>query len=462
MSRRRLPIVIAGAAIIFVTLWLASQSVTGFLSLDDEHYTAERSREMLILGPWTVHENFAPSAVKPPLQYWLDAFALARLTNPLLALRLWPLVFAAGAAVALYGLARVVDLRERWVAPLSVVLLFTCPLFLRNARSATLDAGLIFFSTLFLLAAERARIQPRWWLLAGICCWLGALQKAPVILLLWLIIIALRAARDRKTLREVWLWSSLGTAIILMSVWPIMQTLWFHLSLVDLLRLHEPFAVAARRAGASFFDVPFRLSTTWPCGGFAIAACLALPLLNRTQDSARFVELSHIGLLAILLSLASNTREVNYLGPIIPLLCLVLARALCLLARARAGIALSILVGALALAGLPLTQLWINRTRTQQWKNGVAKNLADHAAMARALASAAGDRALVVIEADNHMLVEDFYLFYGKLNRPLTNSRFDTIPPCAIVAISTAGDFEKIAHARELARAGDVICWALP
>ncbi len=470
MSIKPAPLLIAMAVIVGVIFWLATQSVTGFLSLDDEHYSAERSREMVLLGFGTVHDNFQPSATKPPLQYWLNALALERISNSLLALRLWPLIFAALTGLALCWLALIVDLRERWLTPFAVLFLFTCPLFLRNARSATLDSGLIFFATLFIVAAQLARDQPRWWILAAGSCWLGSLQKAPLILLLWLVVIGLRAARGKRILRERWLLFSLIGALLLISVWPITQRIFFRLSLADLLRLHEPFAVAARRAGASFFDAPLRLSTTWLCGGFAMAAAAIIPLIDKSAARSRFTELSMICLVAIALSLMSNTREVNYLGPIIPLLCLLLARGVCIFClrqRNTISVLLSILLGTLSLSGLPLTKSWMDRTRTQQWKNGVARTLGDHAAIAHALTATADGEPAFVIEADNHMLVEDFYLFYGDGHSHLTNVTLADAPNALrgmdFVAISTATDLAVVApqfrSTQILQSVGDVICW---
>jgi 4-amino-4-deoxy-L-arabinose transferase-like glycosyltransferase len=54
----------------------------GFLISKDEFITAERSREMLLLGHGAVRDNFEVSVVKPPLQYWLTTLTLPRFKRP--------------------------------------------------------------------------------------------------------------------------------------------------------------------------------------------------------------------------------------------------------------------------------------------------------------------------------------------------------------------------------------------
>jgi len=95
---------IALTALIIVSVfgWLAMEIPRGILSSSgDELLTAERSREMLLLGREEVHYNFNPSFQKPPLQYLADQFDLPRFNNRTLAVRIWPWFFGVLTAISI-------------------------------------------------------------------------------------------------------------------------------------------------------------------------------------------------------------------------------------------------------------------------------------------------------------------------------------------------------------------------
>src|SRR5882762_9411995 len=102
-------------------------------------FTAERSREMLLLGRSAVHLNFQLSFTKPPLQYWLTAWTLPRIDNREFAVRIWPLIFGSLTGLALAWLAFLLDRNKPWLISLSVALLVSCPLFLTETSHALLD-----------------------------------------------------------------------------------------------------------------------------------------------------------------------------------------------------------------------------------------------------------------------------------------------------------------------------------
>ena len=107
-ARLRNAILITAAIIASVFGWLVFEIPKGTLSSSgDEMLTAERSREMLLLGRSEVHFNFSPSFEKPPLQYWLTSFSLASLPNRTLAVRIWPWLYGVLTAVVVAMLALV-------------------------------------------------------------------------------------------------------------------------------------------------------------------------------------------------------------------------------------------------------------------------------------------------------------------------------------------------------------------
>src|SRR6266404_943599 len=136
---RHRAIATAGLVCVIMLGWLCLEIPKGTLVATDELLTAERSREMLSTGPWLVHFNFRPSFEKPPLQYWLTSLTLPRLENPSLAVRIWPVVYAVLTAVALAWLVLTIEPHRPWLGPLSVAVLFSCPLFATQATRGLLD-----------------------------------------------------------------------------------------------------------------------------------------------------------------------------------------------------------------------------------------------------------------------------------------------------------------------------------
>ena len=197
--------------------WLSLEVPKGTLVATDELLTAERTREMLSTGPWLVHFNFRPSFEKPPLQYWLTTLTLPRFESSSLAVRIWPLFYAALTAIVLAWLMSVVEPGRPWCIPLGVAVLFSCPLFATLATRGLLDIGLAFFTTAAILFCQLARKRPIWWLAVAANCWLGALQKNPLPFLIWLIVLAVRAASssERRGLKSRWLGFSLVLAVVL-------------------------------------------------------------------------------------------------------------------------------------------------------------------------------------------------------------------------------------------------------
>lgn len=132
------PIAATALLIGCVISWLSSEIPKGLLTNTDELLTAERSREMLLLGRSSVHLNFQLSFAKPPLQYWLTTLTLSKIDNREVAVRIWPLIFGGLTACALGWLAFLLDRNRPWLILVSVALLVSCSLFLTEtyARAA--------------------------------------------------------------------------------------------------------------------------------------------------------------------------------------------------------------------------------------------------------------------------------------------------------------------------------------
>ena len=174
-ARSHKPVLCAVAIIISVFGWLALEIPKGTLSSSgDEMLTAERSREMRLLGRLEVHFNFRPSFEKPPLQYWLTSLTLPRFNNRTLAVRIWPWFYGVLTAISIAWLAFLLEPSRPWLIPLSVGILTSFPLFSTEASRGLLDIGLALFTTTTILFAQLARKNPVWWLGTAIACLLGS------------------------------------------------------------------------------------------------------------------------------------------------------------------------------------------------------------------------------------------------------------------------------------------------
>ena len=147
-------LVLAGCA-----LWLAASPGLRPLALPDEGRYIGVAWEMLNSGNWLVPTlDGMPFFHKPPLFYWITAFALKLFGATEWAGRFASLIGALTAAFALYLFAR--RHAERRTANLSLAILTTLPFFFVGAQYANLDmlvAGMISATILFGADAVLAR-----------------------------------------------------------------------------------------------------------------------------------------------------------------------------------------------------------------------------------------------------------------------------------------------------------------
>ncbi|MBW2419845.1 MAG: glycosyltransferase family 39 protein [Deltaproteobacteria bacterium] len=235
----------AGALALPLALGLLTVAVYGlYFSQDlgagsprhyDAYYTLIRSIGFLDTGDWlAVHRNTQPDFRKPPLQYMLTALSMKAGMDDMLALRLWPFVFALGTLLGTLLLARLIAPYSPWAMPSAVLLLASSRVLAGQARMGLLETGMACFLVLSLCALFLAERDSRWWIAAGTLVGLGFLQKAPVALaasalgvtaLCWLpgeraySWAALRRSRDFR----------IGGAIALglCAFWPLVQVLRF-------------------------------------------------------------------------------------------------------------------------------------------------------------------------------------------------------------------------------------------
>jgi 4-amino-4-deoxy-L-arabinose transferase-like glycosyltransferase len=429
----------------------------GNLTNTDELLTAERSREMLLLGRSSVHLNFEPSFAKPPLQYWLTTLTLGKIDHREVAVRIWPLIFGGLTACALGWLAFLLDPSRPWLIFASVAFLVSCPPFLAETSRALLDSGLMFFVTLTIIFAHLARKQPVWWLAVAAACWLGALQKIPLTYLIWLLILLTRlsSARERATLRSAWLVVAIFLAILAGATWPLIQLAKYHCSIADAFGVREaPVLLGPTRLGQRpYLEIPMRMTMVWlGAGVFALLAPVVVLFSKKGRAQAAVAELSVVSLGVIVLAVLSNFRSVRYILPVIPSLCLLLAVVLLWLIEQRPAFKITAIAAALLFSVIDLVQ---GQVQIALRRNSVPGQLL----IAEELGARqeAGIPIFVIRpQTGREVLYQLFYLFYGNLRFPVTKlspEEFrETSPPVPAMGICVARDLPLL---RE--KFGDVI-----
>jgi len=426
-SRNAIILTIAMIAIVFG--WLALEIPKGILSSSgDEMLTAERSREMLLLGRSEVHFNMKPSFEKPPLQYWLTSFTLPRLQNKSLAVRIWPWFYGLLTAIAAARLASLLRTERPWFVPLSVAILISYPLFATEACRGMLDTGLALFTTLTVLFAQLARKNPAWWLATAVACVLGSLQKIPIPFLVWIFILAVRwsSREQRPELKSRWLLFSMLACVIVMLIWPLSQILTFQVPYQHLFHQEVVDWLGPEHLGAQpYLEIPYRLIVSSALGVFLLAAPFAILFWEKEEFGKPAREISIACLVLVVVEILFNFRHVRYVEPIIPSLCLLFALVAERILRYRGSIRIvaTVVLAVLLLAGVVQTELQIYFRRQ--------KDLGDEQVVAEKLGALQqpGLRTILVkaIKVGTDLHFASFYLFHGNMRYPVEKYTVDEL-----------------------------------
>jgi 4-amino-4-deoxy-L-arabinose transferase-like glycosyltransferase len=467
--------VVAGASLIVLAfaVCLGLEAPRGIVLGTDELLTAERSREMLLTGPWVVHYNFERSFEKPPLQYWLTSWTLLRFHNRAVAVRIWPLVYGVLTAAALGWLAFLVRPDEPWLIPLAIALLISEPLFSAECARGLLDIGLTFFTVLTIVFAELARRNPKWWLGVAIACWLGSLQKMPVPFLIWVLILIVRLTNrdERANLRKVigWLVGSMLLALALMSLWPLLQLLKYQMPVFSV--FHEEVVVwlgPTELGRRPYFEIPIALSRIGGLCGFLSLLALFVFLVSRKERPAAPVrEIALVCLALIALLIVTNFRSVRYVTPIVPALSLLLALVFMRFLkqespiRNRAIVALAVVL----VAGFVQAEIQIASRH---------KNAVDEKLVAEKLGELQqpGTKIVLIkaVETGTDLLWDSFYLFHGNFRFPVIKLTVDEIrmnpPKPPVIGACVVRDFpvvkELYPNAEVQLACAQFVCWQVP
>ena len=472
MEQRRAFSVAAVILFLFV-IWLGLQAPIGIMSGTDELLTAERTREMLLTGPWVVQYNFQHAFEKPPLQYWLTGLTMPRFQNRAIGVRIWPLVYGLLTAITLGWLVFLIKPDAPWLIPLAIAILICGPLFSSESARGLLDVGLAFFTLLTIVFSELARKNPKWWLGAALACWLGSLQKMPVPFLVWLLILLVRLTNrdDRADLRKGvgWLVSSLLLAVALMSIWPLIQLLKYQMPVFSVYQTEVVDWLGPEGLGQKpYFEIPIRTFLTGGlCGVLAFISPFVI-LFFKPERSVRTIrEIAIISLAFIGLAIVFNFRHVRYVIPVLPLLCFTLALIFYRFLKQGSSIRAWAVAGLviLLIAGFVHTQIQIQDRK---------KNVADEKVIAEKLGELQqADTKTVLVKAiipGNDLLWDSFYLFHGNLRFSTKKLTVDEIrhdpPKPPLVGACVERDLpvvqELYPNAQIVLTRAQFVCWKVP
>jgi 4-amino-4-deoxy-L-arabinose transferase-like glycosyltransferase len=191
-------------------------------SLEDAFYARE-AVEMARAGRvYTVTWNGIPTHQHPPLHLWLVARTFAALGERDLAARL-PTVLLALATLALTWRIGVLTV-GRAAAVVGTACLLATPIFIDNARRLMMEVPLTFWVAATVWVYLEARGRPRWHVALAVPLGAAILTKSVLGLMPLLVLAGALADEElRAPLRRPWLWIGVGLGIALGASWPLHQ-----------------------------------------------------------------------------------------------------------------------------------------------------------------------------------------------------------------------------------------------
>lgn len=354
------PAIVTVLLIAAAWIWHVQYLPQGSIQHFDEFHTLDRSMGFARFDDWTtVYNNNRPGFRKPPMQYWMIGGLIEAGVDQTVALRLPSMLFMLGSLGLCAWLALLLAPGLPWAMPAAVLLCASSVEFWAHATSAMLDVGATFFLTLTLITMLKAFNNPRWWYAVALSITLGALQKAPVgLVILWLGLWLYNrtaayhggtTARFKEAphyKRAIWL------SIAGVLVWPLFQSLMHGgIAIQDLYgrQMVERFApvgpVVKQRTGSDLYDLI--IASEPLLRSLMIAALAWLPFRLRRADLLFLPGLFVIFALAMLL--ANGSVYARYTLLFVPLLAAALGVVLMSLAAGRwqaLGLGLAALISA--------------------------------------------------------------------------------------------------------------------
>lgn len=318
----------------FIAAFYFTQLGAGALWDNSEPTYGEIVKELFRTGDWlTLHYNFHPWLIHPPLWFWTAAASVQAFGLNEFALRFPSAVFGLLAAGAVYLAGR------RFygeIAGLIAVLAAASSLeWIMLSRIAILDTQLLFFmtvATFWIYFAVRDGDRAAFWI-AVVAAALGTLAKGPVAIVLPVLVLAVywawNAVRRRPTRifeRGLpWIWGALVYLVIASSWFAAaaavhgISFLAYYFGVSNVGRFLSPFE---NQPGPFWYYVPVIAAGFFPYIAFvpqAIAAAWAA-----RDDDARYLLISAI--VPFLFFSIAQTKLPNYIAAIFPSLGILVGR----------------------------------------------------------------------------------------------------------------------------------------
>lgn len=341
--------------IVGLALYYGALIGLGEINRYDEFKTLERTLSFEIHNTWwTVHSSGNPDFKKPPLQYWMGAWAVHAGVGEVIAVRLPSYLFAIGGLVIASLMARELSPEHKWAQFLAPLLLASSDEYWDHALSAMLDSGSTLLACSALYLAMKAVKDPRWWIPCGLVIGLGALQKAPVgagfvvLYVLFCLASPPRNGAGWPGLRDGRILLATLIALALIAFWPGLQAV-LHggraISVGVEGEMVDRFAVASVLPSRSVEDI-------WKLffgneGVLRLPCVIALALLPSLLGRREVYALPAIVLVfALMMIFAQGNVFPRYTLNVLPILVVALAIAVCHLntRRRRAALWLGLLV----------------------------------------------------------------------------------------------------------------------
>ena len=469
-QRKTLFLCALGLGCVLFFLLLLPRLSEGTLWHTDEAYTAERSREMLLLNDYAnVHLYFEPSFNKPPLQYYLTTLSMRLFDDPELCVRIWSLLYATGCLILIawvYLQLRPEKYIEAFAAAFFVA---TYPHFVDNARLGLLDMGALFYLLLTLLGSFKALRNPKTgWLLAGVAAGLGCWQKNTLSLGALTVVSLFFACwkETRASMRNRWWFYGILLALSIGLAWPVLQFIshpadysaalqkdWSHLTTQDAFIDPQDYFLYLKWMARKWGPVSLLAL-------IAIMGSIVSPVIRKERRLVIIISLAVGYILTI--SLFKFKRN-YYVLPAIPFLSITLVYFYASIWRTKTWLLYSLY------AGCGFTTILLSAYHYMR----PSKDYAPQVALIREVARTAdASEALCFICKDRHFesiesLFPAFVLYYGQLNRPIAAHTLRSLsrlpagtPACGILY---AGVFEEakpfFIDYQELAHNGDYIAF---
>lgn len=315
-------VLIAGLALIFFSIFRTA------IHVDEARYLTV-AWEMIEGGDYLVpHLNGEPYSHKPPLLFWLTAAVWSLTGVHLWSARLIPILFILLTAIALTPLHRAFFPEEKSTSPLIIQTFFLSNLMiLGTSQLFMFDTLMMFWVTLGWLLIEKGRNIP---LLLGLVIGLAILTKGPVIFIYLLPILILQGILDPAKRNKKWILQN-GLAIIIGS------TIGLSWALLAAHHGGEDYAQTLlwKQTANRLINSPYHQRPWWFYGAFIPVLILPGGFLidwRKIRSKEFWKNKTHqlIGLWILsifLIFTIVSCKQLQYLIPIVPLICILMTRA---------------------------------------------------------------------------------------------------------------------------------------